>query len=99
MAVVLRATTEGFTAEKYDELVTRLESAGAGSPAGRQYHVCFGDANNLRVSDIWDSAASFDRFAETLGPIMAELGLPKPNIEFFEVHNIIVGEAASAATS
>jgi hypothetical protein len=30
---------------------------------------------------------------------MEELGLPKPNIEFFEVHNIIAGETASAATS
>ena len=98
MAVVLRATTEGFTAEKYDELVTRLESVGAGSPAGRQYHVCFGDPSNLRVSDIWDSAASFERFGETLRPIMEDLGLPKPEIEFFEVHNIIVGETAATAT-
>ena len=99
MAVVLRATTEGFTTEKYDELVRRLETAGAGAPAGRLYHVCFGDTNALRVSDIWDSPASFQRFSETLGPIMTELGLPKPEIEFFEVYNIIVGEnSASAGT-
>ena len=98
MAVVLRATTEGFTAEKYDELVRRLETAGAGAPAGRMYHVCFGDKTSLRVSDIWDSPESFERFAATLGPIMEELGLPKPNIEFFVVHNIIVGENSSTAT-
>ena len=99
MAVVLRAVTEGFTAEKYDTLVGRLEEAGAGAPAGRLYHVCFGDPNALRVSDIWDSQESFQRFAETLGPIMEDMGLPKPEIEFFEVHNIIVGETAAAASS
>lgn len=96
MAVVLRAITEGFTAEKYDQLLERLEEAGASAPAGRLYHVCFGDKNALRVSDIWDSPESFQRFAETLGPIMEEMALPKPEIEFFEVHNIIVGENAAA---
>jgi hypothetical protein len=35
MAVVLRATTPGFTAAKYDELVKKLDAAGAGSPVGR----------------------------------------------------------------
>jgi hypothetical protein len=98
MAVVLRATTDGFTAAKYDELVSKLEAAGAGAPAGRLYHVCFGDTNNLRVSDIWDSPASFEKFGETLRPLMEDLGLPKPEIEFFEVHNIIVGETAATAT-
>ena len=55
MAFVLRARTPGFTAAKYDELVQKLEAAGAGAPAGRLYHVCFGDPNDLRVSDILES--------------------------------------------
>jgi hypothetical protein len=98
MAVVLRATTPGFTAAKYDELVKKLEAAGAGSPAGRQYHVCFGDTDNLRVSDIWESREAFEKFGETLRPIMQEMGIAAPQIEFFEVHNIIEGaKAASTA--
>ena len=98
MAVVLRATTPGFTAAKYDELVKRLEAAGAGSPAGRLYHVCFGDPNELRVSDIWESQEAFEKFGETLKPLMQEMGFAPPQIEFFEVHNIIVGQQAAAAT-
>jgi hypothetical protein len=98
MAVVLRATTQGFTAAKYDEVVRKLEKAGAGAPAGRHYHVCFGDPNNLRVSDIWESREAFEKFGETLRPIMQELGIAPPDIEFFEVHNIIEGAKAASTT-
>jgi hypothetical protein len=98
MAVVLRATTPGFTAAKYDELVQRLETAGAGSPAGRLFHVCFGDADNLRVSDVWESQEAFEKFGETLKPVMQEMGLPAAELEFFEVHNIIHGRKATANT-
>ena len=98
MAVVLRATTPGFTAAKYDELLKKLEAAGAGSPAGRLYHVCFGDTNDLRVSDIWESRASFEKFGETLKPLMQELGLGAPEIEYFEVYNIIEGQKAASTT-
>lgn len=98
MAVVLRFTTKDFTDSQYDEVERRLREAGAGSPPGRLYHVCFGDKNNLRVSDIWDSMESFEKFGETLWPIMKELGIPEGELETLEVHNIIVGENAQAAT-
>lgn len=98
MAVVLRFTAEGFTAAKYDEVVKRLEAAGAGSPAGRLYHVCFGDTDNLRVSDIWDSTESFERFGETLKPILENVGIEGGNTEFIEVYNIIEGSKAGTAT-
>ncbi len=98
MAVVLRATTPNFTAAKYDELVQKLDAAGAGSPAGRLYHVCFGDTDNLRVSDIWESREAFEKFGETLRPLMQDLGIGQPEIEFFEVHNIIEGRKATGTT-
>ena len=98
MAVVLRAITPGMTTAKYDELVQKLDAAGAGSPAGRIYHVCFGDADNVRVSDIWESQAAFEKFGETLRPIMQDMGFAPPEIEFFEVHNIIEGQKATGTT-
>jgi len=98
MAVVLRVVTPGLTAAKYDEIVKKLDAAGAGSPAGRLYHVCFGDTNELRVSDIWESREAFEKFGETLKPIMQGLGIAPPETEFFEVHNIIEGRTAAATT-
>jgi hypothetical protein len=97
MAVVLRFTPDGMTAANYDECIKRLEEAGAGAPAGRLYHVCFGDENNLRVSDIWDSTEAFERFAETLRPILQDLGIDSGEPEVIEVHNIIEGARAGAA--
>lgn len=97
MSLVLRFAPQGMTAAKYDEVIRRLEQAGAGSPAGRLYHVCFGDKNNLRVSDIWDSRESFERFGQTLRPILEELGIDSGEPEIIEVHNIIEGAKSSSA--
>lgn len=97
MAVVLRFAPTGMTEATYAECIQKLEAAGAGSPPGRLYHVCFGDKNNLRVSDIWDTRENFEQFSKTLGPIMEDLGI-KGEPEFFEVHNTIEGAKASSTT-
>lgn len=98
MAVVLRFAPQGMTRAKYDEIIRRLEETGAGAPAGRLYHVCFGDPNNLRVSDIWDSRDSFDRFAETLWPLLEELGVTPGEPEKLEIYNLIEGARTTSAT-
>lgn len=97
MAVVLRFAPQGMTLERYNECVERLEKAGAGSPEGRLYHVCFGDENSIRVSDIWDSVEAFERFGQTLRPILQELGVTPDDPEILQVHNIIEGKKAIAA--
>jgi hypothetical protein len=96
MAIVLRFSTTGFSADKYAETLKRLEQAGAGSPPGRLYHVCFGDKDNLRVSDIWESQEAFDKFKLTLKPILDELGIDPGTPEVLEVHNLIAGSQAAA---
>jgi len=58
----MRIVPGEFTSAKYDEVIKRLEAAGEGHPPGRLFHVCFGDKENLRVSDIWDTRENFDRF-------------------------------------
>ena len=97
MAVVLRFTPTGMTEATYAECIKRLDAAGAGSPAGRLYHVCFGDKDNLRVSDIWDSRGSFEQFSQMLFPVLEDLGV-EGQPEFLEVHNIIEASKASSTT-
>ena len=91
MSFVLRFTPAGFTAAKYNETIKQLNAAGAGSPKGRSYHVCFGDPNNLHVSDIWDNMEDFQAFGQTLLPIMNALGIDPGQPVVLPVHNIIVG--------
>ena len=91
MAIVMRFKPQGMTAAKYDEVIRRLEAAGAGAPAGRLYHVFFGNKEELRVSEIWDSMENFEEFGKTLMPIMQDLDVDSVEPEILEVHNIIKG--------
>ena len=97
MAIVVRFTPEGFTTAKYDECIKKLQQVGAGSPAGRLYHVCFGDENNLRVSDIWESQEAFDKFRGTLKPVLEELQIDPGTPEVVKVHNVILGAQTAAS--
>ncbi len=91
MSFVLKFTPSGFTADKYEEVIKKLNNAGAGTPKGRSYHVCHGDPNGLHVTDVWDNMENFQAFGETLVPIMQSLNVDPGQPEVQEVHNIIIG--------
>jgi len=91
MAITVRFTPKSMSAAKYDECIKRLEQAGAGAPKGRLYHVCYGNMNDLRVFDVWESSESFDEFGQTLMPILQELSIDPGQPEISEVHNTIPG--------
>ena len=59
MSFVLTFTPSGMTTAKYEETIKKLNDAGAGAPKGRRYHVCYGDADSVQVTDIWDSMEDF----------------------------------------
>lgn len=91
MAFVVRFVPKSMSTQKYDEILRRLEAAGAGAPQGRLYHVAFGDPNELRVSDIWDTRENFERFGQTLMPILQQMGVDPGAPDFIEAYNIIPG--------
>ena len=91
MAIGIYFPVNNMPAEKYDETIRRLEAAGAGAPAGRSYHCAFSGEGGLHVFDVWDSQEDFDRFGETLMPILGELGIDPGEPQIAEVHNIITG--------
>jgi hypothetical protein len=93
MAFVLHFKPAGFTAAKYDEVIKKLNAAGAGAPKGRSYHVCYGDPKSLRVTDVWDSMENFQAFGKTLVPIMQAMGTDPGQPEIVEVHNVIIGKS------
>jgi hypothetical protein len=93
MAVAVTFKPASMNAATYDELVRRLEEAGAGAPRGRVFHVCYGGGSQLRTYDVWDSAESFEAFGQTLIPILQDMGVNPGAHEVFEVHNLIAGTA------
>ncbi len=91
MAIVVMFTPQSVTAAQYDECIKELEKAGAAAPPGRTYTVCHGPSNQVQVIDVWDSVEKFQKFGETLMPILARLGINPGTPVIREVHNIIEG--------
>jgi hypothetical protein len=91
MALGFYFQPKSFSKAQYDEAIGRLEAAGAGAPAGRKYHIAFEGAGGIEVFDVWESREDFDKFGETLVPIMTELGSDPGEPQVAEVHNVIVG--------
>jgi hypothetical protein len=91
MTLAILFTPPSMTTEQYDEVIRRLETTGAGAPAGRRYHVCSGTGASLPVLDVWDSQEAFSAFGQTLVPILQEVGVDPGQPEIAEVHNSIAG--------
>lgn len=91
MSLSIYFKPKSMNTDKYDEVIKRLEKAGAGNPKGRLYHACFGSKDNLNVLDIWDTQQNFDKFGQTLIPILKQLNVDPGVPEVKEIHNIIEG--------
>jgi len=91
MALGFYFSPSSFTPSGYDDVISRLEAAGAGAPAGRLYHVALEADGLIQVFDVWDSQESFEAFGATLLPIMAEVGADPGEPMVSPVHNIIEG--------
>ena len=89
MSVLIRFAPNSLTAEQYDAVVRRLTEEGLQPADGLDYEVCFGTADKMRVSLVWDTQEQLDAFGARLMPILAELGIDPGEPEVFPVHNIV----------
>lgn len=89
MAIGVYFSSNSMSAQKYGDVVKKLEAAGAGSPKGRLYHASFGDPADLSVFDVWASQEEFDAFGAVLMPIMAAEGVTMGAPHIMPIHNII----------
>lgn len=91
MSILVRfAGAPSLTAEKYDEMMPRIEASGKFPPDGLEYHVAFSSGGRFRVSEVWDSKEQFEAFGQRLMPILTEGGVELAGPpEVVEIHNII----------
>jgi len=75
MAVIVKFRVSNSTAEKYEEVIRRLEKAGSAAPRGQLFHVAYGPRDDLQVINVYDSPESFEKFGKILAPILKELGI------------------------
>ncbi len=89
MSITVIFKPDSTTTEQYDEILRRLDAAGAGAPPGRLYHTCFGDRSALGVVDVWSSLAEFEAFGAILMPIIQDVGAQVADPEIHETYDVI----------
>lgn len=91
MAIAVVMDFPGGTLEQYDQVIQKMgfKPSGTGGPGGL-FHWVTKTPDGVRVTDVWESREQFEQFSsEKIGPITAEVGVPRPNVTFFEVHNYL----------
>ena len=90
IALVLDFIGDPDMQKKYDA-VNESMGVHANPPDGLIFHwSALLDGGNLRVVDVWESQAHFDRFREmTLGPAFARVQAPQPKITTYQVYGTI----------
>ena len=91
MAIVIKFKHKGFSATKYQKVIKKLESVGAGNPKGRSYHVSYGDSNEVNIFDVWESMEDFEAFGPIVFPILTSLGIELNQPDIQEIFGIIKG--------
>lgn len=91
MAIIAVFEVPGMTADQFDEVWARLEEAGQAKPEGRTFHVAGPAEGGWLVVDVWESEERLGRFAETLMPVLAGVGVTPPRPRIHPVHYLLQG--------
>ena len=75
MSIIVRFPPSGVTKQQYDSVRSELDAAGEWPADGCEMHCCFGDENDIRVSEAWESREKFEAFGETLRPKLEAAGI------------------------
>jgi hypothetical protein len=93
--VVIVHQGPGVTRESYEATVRRLtggkdrmESAADWPVEGLLFHTAGEGESGFRVVDVWESEEAVQRFGETLGPILQEVGI-EAQPEVYETHTFV----------
>ena len=72
MAIVVIFTPEKMDMVTYLAVRETADAAFGMYPPGRLQHYCFGEGDQLRVMDVWDSEESMKAFSQVLMPTLTE---------------------------
>ena len=97
MAIGIYFAPPAMSLAQYNECISQLKKAGAGSPSGRSYHAAFGPPEKLMIFDVWTSQSAFDKFGKTLMPILQRLGIDSGQPQVMPVHKVLLPAAKKAS--
>ena len=89
MSILARFSPPSMTADQYDAILARLYEEGIHPADGLELEVCFGSGNQMKVSLLFDSMEAFEKFSESLQPVLQELGMDPGTPDIMNVHHVI----------
>ena len=90
MAIAVYFHPKSLSTAQYDEAIKEVDAAGAGHPAGRVHHSCFGPDGDLMVYEVWESQQAFEDYGKVLMPILHRTGIDPGTPGVMPVHNLAV---------
>jgi hypothetical protein len=89
MAIAREFNGRGWTEQQYDTLIERMNLGGRAAP-GVLYHWAGATPDGMHAVDVYESRQAADALTEEkIGPLVAEMGLPMPEVSEYEVHAIL----------
>lgn len=76
----------GVTSKQYDDVWTDLRAAGHANPEGLRFHVSAEKPGGWKVVDVWESQEAFERFGQTLMPLLVKHKVPMVQPEILPVY-------------
>jgi hypothetical protein len=92
MAFLYKFDMTPMRSQTYEDLLIKLEAAGMEAPPGRLCHVTYGDPDQLRVIDVWDSSQNFHAFADHLGAAKADLGVILHEPDVSPIYDVVASD-------
>ena len=90
--ILVQFTFPNLGAEVYEGVIKDLAAAGHGNIPERLYHVTAPQGSDWHVTDVWKSEESFNKFGETMVPLLIKNGGTPVEPVILPVYNIIVPE-------
>jgi hypothetical protein len=75
MSILVRYPASDVSKDTYDTVKKTLTDAGEWPADGCELHVAFGPADDIRVSEVWESPEKFEAFGPTLQPRLEAGGI------------------------
>jgi hypothetical protein len=89
MAIMMIMKWDGVTPEQYEECKQVVNWEGE-APEGGILHATAFDGDGLRITDVWESAESFQSFVQgRLMPGVEKVGVAgEPDVEIYPLHDL-----------
>lgn len=95
MAIGVLFEFPGVSAEQYEEVCRNLNNGELMTTLadwpneGCLFHVAGPTEGGFRIVDVWESAEAFQRFGETLVPLLEKVAFPQVEPQIFPVHTFV----------